>query len=76
MSSTFLGMMFVALLLLVYWRLTLTVLAAVLLAAVAIGLGLVPANVEASTEHSPPTVEQPVDPADSIPQPLRAERPR
>ncbi|MGH3565152.1 MAG: hypothetical protein ACRDRH_03780 [Pseudonocardia sp.] len=73
MSPTFIGTMFVAILLLAYWRLTLMVLAAALLAAVAIGLGLVPDDVAASAERSSPSVEQPVDPTAPIPPALRAE---
>ncbi len=73
MSAAFLGVMFLAMLLLAFWRITLVVLAAILVAAVVTGLGIVTDDVAGGTEQPATTIEQPVETGPPV---LGAEPPR
>jgi len=73
MSAAFLGVMFLAMLLLAFWRITLVVLAAILVAAVVTGLGIVTDDLAGSTDQPTTTIEYPIDTGPPV---LGAEPPR
>jgi hypothetical protein len=73
MSASYIAMVFVALLLLVYWRLVVLVLAACLLAMLMYGLGVIEPE---SGSAAPPRTLAPADPGSVLPEDVRLPLPR